>query len=567
MIDRDKFIRLLEGVRKPGRYIGGEWNSVKKGPEGVDIKVALSFPDLYEVGMSHLGFKLIYHLLNERDDTACERVFMPDTDMQALMEADNVPLFTLESREPVSGFDLLGFSMAYELNYTNVLNMLRLAGIPLKAGDRGEEAPLVIAGGPSAFNPEPMADFIDLFVIGEAEEALAEIIEALKESKKDPGPAPERADLLKKLNRIEGVYVPSLYDPSRKIKKRTVSGLAGSFYPVKQIVPYINVVHDRAAIEIMRGCPHTCRFCQARAVYHPKRERTAPEIIRLAEETIRSTGYEEISLLSLSTGNHSEIIPVISALIDKFRAAGISVSLPSLRIEKILSALPSLLSRIKKSGLTFAPEAGTERLRNIMRKDISIDELIGAVGSARGAGWSRVKLYFMIGIPTETYEDLDGIVKIIYKVLGVDKRINVNVSINPFIPKPHTPFQWSGMDTREELQKKILYLRDRIRSRKVKVKFHDPRLSALEGAFSLGDRRLGAVALRAFEKGCRLDGWTEHLNFSAWEEAFKEEGVDPASYIHARRNIGDPLPWDHIECGLSKTLLAKEASAALPHSQ
>ncbi len=561
MIDKDKFTGLLERVRRPGRYIGGEWNSSAKDLRRVDIKAALSFPDLYEVGMSHLGFKLIYHLLNGRGDTACERVFAPAPDMQELMEREGVPLFTLESRAPVRAFDVLGFSLSYELDYSNVLNMLKLSGVPLLSKERDESYPLVMAGGPSALNPEPLADFVDFFVIGEAEESLPEIIESLKARGYGSGRRPPKEETLEGIAGIDGVYVPSLLPAGSKIKRRVVLGLAGSFFPVKQIVPYISIVHDRAVVEIMRGCPHLCRFCQARAAYHPRRERPADEVITLSEEIIKATGYEEISLLSLSAGNHSQIIPIIDALTSRFGPAGVNVSLPSLRIEKILEDLPSLLSRIKKSGLTFAPEAGTERLRKAIRKEISMDELAAAVSSAVRSGWNRVKLYFMIGFPGEGEEDLDGIAEVIRMVRNIDRRINVNVSVNPFIPKPHTPFQWYDMDTEERLRRKISYLRDRARIKRVKLKFHDPKLSALEGVFSLGDRRLGRVLARAVDKGCRLDGWTEHLDLAAWDEAFREEGIDPAGYIRPGREIGDPLPWDFIECGISRDTLVREALA------
>ena len=577
MLNNEKFEEILSQVRKPGRYIGNEWNVVKKDLKRVSVKFALSFPDLYEIGMSHLGYKLIYHILNEREDIACERVFLPDVDLEAILRKESLPLFTLESKEELRSFDIIGFTLAYELNYTNVLNILDLAGIPLIAKERGIDFPLIIAGGPSSFNPEPMSDFVDAFVIGEAEEAVFELIEEFKGFKRDTGSSNEKAGLLKRIAKLDGVYVPALYSAEYNddgtlislrpvyeevptvIKKRRIADLDRSFYPTRQIVPYVSIVHDRASIEIMRGCPHSCRFCQARNVYHHKRERSAGEVIRLAEETVSQTGYEEVSLLSLSSGNHTEIIKIITTLIDRFQKRGISVSLPSLRIEEVLKDLPRILSKIKKSGLTFAPEAGSERLRFVVNKKTDFDQLKAAVDAACKAGWDRVKLYFMIGLPTETDKDIDDMVDAIYDILKIHKRIQVNVSINAFIPKSHTPFQWMRMTGDEDLKNKISYIREKIKTRRAKLKFHDTRLSILEGVFSLGDRRLGRVLLRAFEKGCRHDGWIEHLNFSAWMDAFNEEGVDHRFYIYREKDLDEILPWSHIDCGMTQEFLKKEA--------
>jgi radical SAM family uncharacterized protein len=527
--------------------------------------------------MSHLGYKLLYHILNEREGIACERVFLPDVDLEAILRKESLPLFTLESKEELRDFDIIGFTLAYELNYTNVLNILDLAGIPLMAKERGIDFPLIIAGGPSSFNPEPMSDFVDAFVIGEAEEAVFELIEEFKRFKRDAGSSSGKTGLLKRLAMIDGVYVPALYSAEYNddgalislkpvyeevptvIKKRRIADLDRSFYPTRQIVPYVNIVHDRASIEIMRGCPHSCRFCQARNMYHHKRERSAGEVIRLAEETVSQTGYEEVSLLSLSSGNHTEIIEIITTLIDRFQKRGISVSLPSLRIEEVLKDLPRILSKIKKSGLTFAPEAGSERLRFVVNKKTDFNQLKAAVDAACKAGWDRVKLYFMIGLPTETDKDIDDMVDAIYDILKIHKRIQINVSINAFIPKSHTPFQWVCMTGDEDLKNKISRIREKIKTRRAKLKFHDSRLSILEGVFSLGDRRLGRVLLRAFEKGCRHDGWIEHLNFSAWMDAFNEEGVDYRYYIYREKDLDEILPWSHIDCGMTQEFLKKEA--------
>lgn len=566
MIKSSKIEELLSQVRKPGRYLGNEWNSVKKDLNKVAIKFALVFPDLYEVGMSHLGFKILYHLLNTKEDIACERVFAPDIDLEDLLRKEDLPIFTLESKEPLFNFDIVGFSLAYELNYTNVLNILELGKVPLKSKDRTKRGPLIIAGGPSSFNPEPMSDFIDLFIIGEAEEVIFEVIENIKTSRAKPDY--NKTDLLKKLCMIRGVYVPAFYEASYNkdstlnnltplhkdaptiIKKRTITNLDASFYPTRQIVPYISIIHDRASIEIMRGCPHLCRFCQARVLYHRKRERSLDTILRLAQETIEDTGYEEVSLLSLSSGNHSQIIQLVNNLIDRFKSKGINVSLPSLRVDKILKEFPTILSRIKRSGLTFAPEAGSKRLRSIINKKIDIDELRPAIESAFNSGWKRIKLYFMIGLPTESYEDIDDMVKEIYSILKKIKRIHVNVSIAPFIPKPHTPFQWEGMMKEDELNKKREYIKDKIKSKRARLKFHDTKTSLLEGIFSRGDRRLNNVILRAFKKGRRLDSWIEHFDYEAWMEAFKEEGVDPHFYIYRKRTFQENLPWKHIDCGI-----------------
>ena len=552
MIEPKIIENLLSQVRKPGQYIGNEWNSVKKNLDEIPVKFALAFPDLYEVGMSHLGLKLLYHLLNEDKEIACERTFSPAADLEELLRKEKVPLFSLESKEPLSNFDIIGFSLTYELNYTNVLNILNLAGIPLKRDERDGSWPLVIAGGPAAFNPEPMSDFIDLFVIGEAEEAIIELIRAFKTAR---DASKNKTQILKTLSSIEGVYVPSLYSPGKDtvpaIKKRYIRDLNNSFYPVKQIVPHINVIHDRLALEIMRGCPNICRFCQARSIYHHKRERSLKKILELAEKGIANTGYEEISLLSLSSGDHSQIAPMIDNLISRFKKNGISISLPSLRIEKLLKSFPDLLSRIRKSGLTFAPEAGSERLRKIINKNINMDELGPTIKAACDSGWRRVKLYFMIGLPTETYEDIDGIIDTIYSILKDNRNIELNVSISSFIPKPHTQFQRSPMEREEALRAKISYIASKIKPRRAKLKFHDTRTGMLEAVFSRGDRKLGSVILHAFKSGCRFDSWKGQLDFDRWTEAFNAEGINLEDYIYRTRPATEHLPWDHINCGTS----------------
>ncbi len=577
MINQNKIENILEQVRKPGRYIGGEWNAVMKDLKSVAVKFALAFPDLYEVGMSHLGFKLIYHLLNEREDTACERVFSPDKDLEDILRRERVPLFSLESREELSNFDVIGFSLAYELNYTNMLNILDLGGIPLCSRDRNDGHPLVMAGGPSVFNPEPISDFVDLFMIGEAEESIPEMLEIIKDFKKrqDRG----RKDILKALSAVEGVYVPSLYQAAYNddgtlmsltpaagalltVKKRVINDLESSFYPVKQIVPYISIVHDRISVEIMRGCPNLCRFCQARALYHHKRERSPGRIFEIAKECVASTGYEELSLLSLSTGNHSEIAQVLAGLTDILKGKGVNVSLPSLRVDETIKGLPGIMRKMGKSGLTFAPEAASERLQAVINKKIDINGLRETIAAAASSGWRNVKLYFMIGLPTETMRDVDQIALFLDSLVRGTKRIQINVSIASFIPKPHTPFQWYPMEESGRLFEKISYLRKAVRSGRVKLKFHDTRTSILEGLLSRGDRRLNSVILRAFNKGCRFDGWMERLDFKAWMDAMSLEGLAPDFFLHKKKDKDELLPWSHIDCGLTKDFFIKEADKA-----
>ncbi|NQT06534.1 MAG: TIGR03960 family B12-binding radical SAM protein [Candidatus Omnitrophica bacterium] len=559
MLNQAKFEEILSRVQRPGRYLGNEWNVVKKDLRNSRLRFALAFPDLYEVGMSHLGFKLIYHLLNNRPDIACERVFSVNIDLEKILRAEAIPLFTLESRADIASFDIIGFSLAYELNYTNLLNILDMAGVPLTSSERGENEPIVIAGGPSSFNPEPLSDFIDLFIIGEAEEVLFECIDAVIASKE--GGHYNKENLLKELSHIEGVYVPSVYRNTNPptIRKRVIADLENSFYPTKQIVPYIGIVHDRLSVEIMRGCPHLCRFCQARTLYHHKRERSARKVLELCEEGLKETGYEEVSLLSLSSGSHSHIISIIQSIIKKYYKKGVNISLPSLRVDKIIKEFPELLSNIRISGLTLAPEAGSSRLRSVINKGIDIDELKPAIEAAVKFGWKRVKLYFMIGLPTEEYKDIDEMIDAVNSMLNIDRRLQINVSISSFIPKPHTPFQWEGMFREEELNSRLNYIMERLTARRVKIKFQNTKVSILEGIISRGDMRLGRVILRAFKKGCRFDSWSEHFNYGAWMEAFKEEGVDPYSYIYEKRDFEAKLPWDHIDPGITHSHLISEA--------
>lgn len=560
---------LLNQVQKPGRYLGNEWNVVKKNLSRVDIKFALCFPELYEIGMSHLGFKLLYHLLNDKENIVCERAFAPGIDMENLLRKNGLPLFSLESKRALKDFDIVGFSLAYEMTFTNAINILELSGIPILQKERTSSDPLVIAGGVTSFNPEPMSDFIDLFVIGEAEEVIFELIDKFKALQKKNS----RSELLKELAKIKGVYVPSLYkveyneegtlklfepvDKSvpNKIEKRLIKDLDGLKYPVNQIVPIIKIVHDRISLEIMRGCPNKCRFCQARVLYHHKRERSLSNVFKLSLESRRRTGYEEISLLSLSSGDYSDIKKLITNLSDEFESQGMSVSLPSLRIDKAFYEFPHLLKKAGTRGLTFAPEAGSKRLRDAINKNINIDHLQEVASKLFNAGWKRIKLYFMIGLPGEEEEDLRAILDIVHNLKG-----SLTVSLSSFIPKPHTPLQWSQMKTLDQLRDKFIFLKENVRkTKKIKLDFHDSNLSLLEAVVSRGDRRIGKVIYSAFKKGARFDAWGEHFKFDYWIESFKECSLEPAFYAYRKRSYEELLPWGHINTGISKEFLVKES--------
>ena len=575
----------LDSVIKPGRYIGNEWNSIHKDHSSVDVKIALCFPDIYEVGMSHLGLKLLYSLLNQREDVACERVFAPWMDMERVMRDKSIPLSSLETHTHLNQFDIVGFSLQYEMSYTNVLNMLDLGGIPKESSLR-EGLPLVMGGGPCTLNPESIADFFDIFFIGEAEEAFLEIVDIFKGVRASQGKGEvshrEKEELLFHLAKVQGVYIPSFYNVGyepcgkvkditprygwlpEKIKKRTVLDLDNAHYPTKPVVPFIQIIHDRIGLEVMRGCPSKCRFCQATSIYSPRRERSMDKLLNLAKETFANTGYEELSLLSLSTGDYSNIMELISRLHETFKGKGVKISLPSLRASSIMKGLETILKFTKGGTITFAPEAGTERLREVINKRLKTEELLKTVKLIYQAGRRNIKLYFMLGLPTEECEDIDGIAELILNVSSMRKELDgkwggVTVSVSSFIPKPHTPFQWARMETIDALTGKQEYLKTSIRkNRWVKMDFHEPRLSFLEGVFSRGDRRLSSVLKRGWEMGCRFDGWTEHFNFQLWQEAFKQTGLDPDFYALRERDIREVLPWSHIDCGVPDEFLKKE---------
>ncbi len=583
----EKIEALLEQVQKAPRYTGGEMNTVHKDWDAVALHYGFCFPDTYEVGMSHLGMKILYGLVNEQPDQVCERFFMPWTDMKALMEREDVPLFSTESRRPLYAFDMIGFTLQYEMSYTNILAMLKLGRVTVRAAERGRDEPVVVAGGPCAFNPEPLADFIDAFMIGDGEEVTLLVTAAVRDWKRSGRP---RRDLLETLAGIEGVYVPAFYDavydaegrvvsvtpnhpaaPAR-VKKCVVTDLDGAYYPRAFPVPYTDVVFDRIMLEIMRGCTRGCRFCQAGMLYRPVRERSLETLRGLARDLERATGYEEISLSSLSSGDYTCLPELIRALMKDMERERVSISLPSLRIDSVLKESLEETQKARKTSLTFAPEAGTQRLRDVINKGVTEADLIEKVTDAFSSGWSSVKLYFMIGLPTETDEDLDGIADLAQKVVRCyfsvpkDRRakgLRVVVSASSFVPKPVTPFQWCGQDTQESLKRKQAYLKEKLRGVKgVTFNYHTPELSYLEACFSRGDRRLGRVLEAAVARGCILDGWSDLFSFDSWMAAFADAGLDPDWYAYRTCGEDEVLPWEHIDSGIDRGFLRREYEKA-----
>lgn len=573
--------KLLQYVQKPARYVGGELNSVVKDAHKVDIRYAFCFPDTYEIGMSHLGLKILYSVVNERDDAWCERVFAPDNDMEEQMRKNNVPLFALESGDYIKDFDMIGFTLQYELSYTNMLNMLDLAGVPIYSKDRTELAPIVCVGGPCTCNPEPIADFCDIIFIGEGEESTNHVIDLLKECKQN---GETKQQFLEKAKNITGVYVPSLYvdsynddgtlkelkpigDAPLPIKKSIISDMNAVHYPKEFVVPFINVVHDRAVAEIFRGCIRGCRFCQAGFIYRPIREKSVETINKQCKELIKTTGYDEISLCSLSTSDHSQVNELLTTLIDWTVKEKINLSLPSLRVDNFSDELVDKLNKVRKSGLTFAPEAGTQRLRDVINKNVTEEEVIRTCTKAFDNGWTGVKLYFMMGLPTETMEDIEGIadlgmqvVHAFYKNPNRQKGtgLQVSISCSSFIPKPFTPFQWEPEDSMESLKAKQAHLLESIPSKKIKVSYHETPTSLLEGVLARGDRRLSAVIYSAFKKGCKFDAWDDQFKFDMWMQAFEENSIDPYFYTQRKREFSELLPWDHLDFGVSRKFLESE---------
>lgn len=577
--------KILPLVQKPGRYIGGELNSVIKDKEKVALRYAFCFPDSYEIGMSHLGMKILYSIANERDDVWCERVFAPWHDMEAQMRKHGIPLYALESGDAIKDFDLIAFTLMYELSYSNVLNMLDLAGLPVRAADRHSLTPIVIGGGPCACNPEPMAEFFDIFSLGEGEEVYDELFDLLEECKKNGS---SKEEFLRRAAKIDGMYVPSLYDVEynedktikaivpkngapEKIRKRIVSELDSVKYPDKFVVPYIEVVHDRVVHEILRGCIRGCRFCQAGFLYRPIREKSPDTINSQCRNLCDVTGYDEISLSSLSTSDYTQLEPLLDKLLEWTIPEKINIALPSLRVDNFSDELMEKLNKVRRSGLTFAPEAGTQRLRDAINKNVTEDEVLRTSRKAFEGGWTAVKLYFMLGLPTETFDDVAGIAELAQKVVDEfyknpnkpkGKGVQVSISVASFVPKPFTPFQWEPQDTREMLLEKQAHLLSCVKTRKVNVSYHKVDISFLEGVFARGDRRLSKVIYYAWQHGCKFDGWDDSFLFDTWLEAFEQCGVDPLFYTSRKREFEEILPWDHLDYGIRKEFLISENKKA-----
>ncbi len=555
---------ILPFAQQPSRYLGTEVNAVRKDPGRVALSIALAFPDLYEIGTSHFGLQILYHLLNGREEIAAERVFAPAADVEARLRAGGIPLTAMESGRPLAAFDILGFSLLYELNYTNVLTILELSGIPFFSRDRGEGHPLVIAGGPCTCNPEPVADLFDAMVIGEGEATVPEMADAWLRWRR--GPFRRHGDLLDRWAEIEGVYIPSRFpDPSGggRVRRALVPDLDGTPFPDRPVIPYGKPVHDRLRIEIARGCTRGCRFCQAGMIYRPVRERSPETVLDLTRRSLAATGYEDLSLLSLSSGDYGAIAPLMAALMGRCAGDRVAVSLPSLRAGTLTPELMALIKQVRKTGFTIAPEAGSQRLRDVINKNITEADIVETVREAFGMGWQGVKLYFMIGLPTETPDDLSAIVDLVETLkvgMGRKKgrRPRLNVSVGTFIPKPHTPFQWASQLSLSESRRRIRWLESRLGGREIRFKWQNPEVSLLEGLWARGDRRLSRLLVAAHRKGCRFDGWSDGFDFGRWTAALAETGIDIDEYTVRPRDLGDPLPWDHIDVRVDPDFLRAE---------
>lgn len=579
--------KLLKKVEKPARYTGGEINMCRKDLKNIKSRIAFCFPDVYEIGMSHLGMKILYDLYNREKETYCERVFAPWVDMEKLMRENDIPLFSLETKTSLNEFDFVAFTLQYEMSYTNIINMLDLGNVPVWAKDRKENDPIVIAGGPCSYNSEPIADFFDLIIMGEGEEVNLEINNLYIDCKNK---GKTRKQFLEEVCKIEGVYVPFFYDAlynedgtfkeikinnenaKPTVRKRIIKDLDTLTYPEKWIVPFLNIVHDRVMLEIFRGCIRGCRFCQAGYIYRPVREKSREKIEKLAESLINNTGYEEISLTSLSTSDYREFHHLAQNLISKFKPKNVSISLPSLRTDSISLQLLEEVSNVRKSGFTIAPEAGTQRLRDVINKGLTEEEIINACRFAFKSGWSTIKLYFMIGLPTETYDDLQGIVDLANKIVDTyyeipkaerAKGLSVTVSASTFVPKPFTAFQWCGQDNIETIKEKQNFLKEHLTNRAVRFNWHDPETSVIESVLAKGDRRLSKSIYRVWELGQKFDSWGEFFSFDNWMQAFKDTGINYKYYSEREIDLSEKLPWEHMDIFVTKKFLMKEYQNAM----
>lgn len=583
---KEKIEKHLLEVQKPSRYIGGETGSIIKDISKIDVRFAFCFPDSYDIGMSHLGMKILYSLINERENYWCERCFAPSEDFEAVMRENDIPLYALESLDPIKDFDFIGFTMQYELSYTNVLNMLDLAGIPVFASERSEEiGQIVVAGGPCVCNPEPLADFFDLFILGEGEEVNLELMDLYNEMKKSGA---TRKEFLIRAAQIEGVYVPSLYSFNYNedgtisgvetkdgapavVRKRIIKDFDKVYYPDNFVVPFTEIVHDRASVEVLRGCIRGCRFCQAGFIYRPFREKTPDTICGETKALCGNTGYDEVSLVSLSTSDHSQIDEMLTKLIDYTAEERINLSLPSLRADNFSEELLEKIRKVRKSGLTFAAEGGTQRLRDVINKNVSEEEIMNTCRIAFEGGYSAVKLYFMMGLPTETDEDIVGIADLAQRIVDLfysienrpkGKSVQISISVATFVPKPFTPFQFEPQDTREMIEHKQKLLMDSIKTKKIRVSYHNPDVSMLEAILAKGDRRLCKAVYAAWKNGCKFDSWDEYFKYDKWLEAFEECGIDPSFYANRRFDYNEILPWDHLDYYISKEFFIRENKTA-----
>ena len=578
---------ILCKVEKPSRYVGGELNQVIKNPKDVNIRFAFCFPDVYEVGMSHLGTRILYHTINERKNTYCERVFAPWPDMETLMRKSDIKLFTLETKTPLDQFDMLGFTLQYEMSYTNILNMLDMSGITIRASERGEDEPIIMAGGPCAYNPEPLYDIVDFFEIGEGEEMMDDVLEVYAKHKANG--KVNKKEFLREISHIGGIYVPSLYDVSynedgtireftpkyedvpTKVKKRIVNNFDKVSFPDEMIVPYTDIVHDRVVLETARGCTNGCRFCQAGMIYRPVREKTTNTLIEQARKALKATGYDEVSLASLSICDYSNIQNLISSLVLEHEADKVGIALPSIRVDAFSVDLIKEIQKVRKTGLTFAPEAGSQRMRDIINKGLTEERILEAAKSAFESGWSTIKLYFILGLPYETTEDAAGIGELAEKMADVyfgipkdvrNKGLKITVSTSILVPKPFTPFQWAPMARPEIVDERIKAVRGAIKSRSIVYNYHEQETSFMEAVFARGDRRTCDVLIKAFEKGAKFDGWSEYFNMEIWNEAMEECNLDSEFYVYREREYDEILPWDFIDIGVNRKYMERENEKA-----